>query len=242
MAKDKNGKNNADDVTIKEASSKLDISEATVRKYLKDFDLKVEQGSGNKAILLNETFQTLNEIVKLRANGLTIQEIKELKTQKPSKHILDEIEETQELVKSVDGEVKAEADDATDSEKLDLIMSESGNGDSSSVDDSDELSTDIQKQDETIDISKEEESEDRESAEGEESTEGEEQPRRRRGFNFRYVERQISNDSKRVSSIRRRLVNPNISIQEKLFFEEALERRVLMLNGWKHILKWVSKR
>ena len=175
MAKDKNGKNNTDDVTIKESSSRLDISEATVRKYLKDFDLKVGQGSGNKAIISNETFQTLNEIVKLRANGLTIQEIKELKTQKPSKHILDEIEETQELVKSVNDEVKAEADDTADSEKSDLIMSESGNGDSSSVDDSDELSTGIQRQNGTIDISKEkeEESEDRESAEGEESTEGE---------------------------------------------------------------------
>ena len=80
-----------------------------------------------------------------------------------------------------------------------------------------------------------------ETEETEEPSRPGEEPRRRRGFNYRYVERQISNDSKRVGSIRRRLKNPNISVQEKLFFEEALERRILFLNGWKHILKWIAK-
>jgi len=234
MPKDKNGKNNSSEITIKETSSKLDISESTVRKYLKDFDLQIEHGSGSKAVISNETFQTLNEIVKLRANGLTIQEIKELKTQKPSKHILDEIEETEILPKSANDEIETKSEALLDSTKLDLDVSLTG--DDSSVSDSEELSLDTDEQKEPSDTAQEEESE------MPEALEGEEQPRRRRGFNFRYVERQISNDSKRVSSIRRRLSNPNISVQEKLFFEEALERRVLMLNGWKHILRWISKR
>src|SRR3990167_4914160 len=81
------------EITIKEAANELDISESTVKKYLKDFDLP-SSGSGTKATILQETFQALQEITKLRTNGLTIQEIKELKSQEPSKTILDEIEET----------------------------------------------------------------------------------------------------------------------------------------------------
>ena len=76
--------------------------------------------------------------------------------------------------------------------------------------------------------------------EEEHGQEGQER-RRRRGFNYRYVERQIANDSKRVYSLRQRLKNSNTSVRDRLFFEEALERRILFLNGWKHILRWISK-
>lgn len=199
-------KNNESEITIKEASLKLDLSEPTVKKYLKDFDLKIEKGQGSKAIISKETFQALCEIAKLRANGLSIQEIKELKGQEPSKHILDRIEETQESQNEKIVQVKKE-------ELIEPPV---------------EIVQEIQEEKDLQEVPLEEGSED-------------EKPRRRRGFNYRYVERQIANDSKRVSVLKRRLQNPSLSIQEKLFYEEALERRILFLNGWRHILRWVSK-
>ncbi|MBI3590220.1 MAG: MerR family transcriptional regulator [Candidatus Melainabacteria bacterium] len=228
MPSQNNKKNDSSELTIKETSSKLDLSESTVKKYLKDFDLKIEKGIGSKAVISNETFQALSEIAKLRANGLSIQEIKELKSQKPSKNILDELEESAEDKKEV----------ALQSEDVSVLKEE----DKLSVDEDVPLNGEAEENGKSVDetrLEKESESDESDSYTSSDGEQGEQ--RRRRGFNYRYVERQISNDSKRVSSFRRRLQNPNISVQERLFFEEALERRILFLNGWKHILRWVSK-
>ena len=229
-----NKKDESNELTIKEVSSNLDISEATVRKYLKDFDLDIEKGSGNKAIISESTFQALSEIAKLRANGLSIQEIKELKSQKPSKNILDEIEETQSS-KADEKDEKGEVEKKS-KEELELLAGD--------------VIDEVQKREIVEEDSREEKEEKDEKETTEEvgedrpirlEEEQEEGPRRRRGFNYRYVERQISNDSKRISSFRLRLRNPNLSVQDRLFFEEALERRILFLDGWKHILRWISK-
>ena len=101
-----NKKTETNELTIKETSSKLDVSEATVRKYLKDFDLEIIKGSGAKAVISEATFQALSEIAKLRANGLSIQEIKELKSQEPSKHVLDEVDEGLKLDVEISEEVQ----------------------------------------------------------------------------------------------------------------------------------------
>ncbi len=235
MSSNGKGKNNSEgNLSLKEAASNLGISEATVKKYVKEFDLKLEKQAFGRTFISQETLQALSEIAKLRANGLSISEIKELKSQQPTSTLIDEIENPD--IAKAEKTLASEPDKA---ESLDDKDSLSENGEISS--------------EETGIISNEEKELDSDSAIGDEVSESEEgeakddaslegQPRRRRGFNYRYVERQISNDSKRISSLRRRLQNPNISIQEKLFFEEALERRILFLNGWKHILRWVSKR
>ena len=222
----KNSKEKENELTVKEASSQLDISESTVKKYLKDFDLSTEKGSGNKAIISGSTFQALSEIAKLRANGLSIQEIKELKSQKPSKNILDEMEET---VSSKQNEAEIEN---IQKEDLELVMN--GNGE---IKETTEVELEEKDKLESEELSDEKDIQEEPEEPGEQG----EGQRRRRGFNYRYVERQISSDSKRVSSLRQRLRNPNLSVQDRLFFEEALERRILFLDGWKHILRWISK-
>ena len=211
------------DITIKEAANELDISESTVKKYLKDFDLP-SSGSGNKATISQETFQALQEISKLRANGLTIQEIKELKSQEPSKTILDEIEETASTKKE---EEKTE-DKASEDIEAELES---------------DTKEELEAETDTNGVAEvsEEASEDTGSTTSIQGEQRSEQAPRRRGFNYRYVERQVSVDSKKVSSLRGRLRNPNLSVQDRLFFEEALERRILFLNGWKHILRWIAK-
>ena len=215
-----------DEISIKDTSSKLDISEATVRKYIKDFDLELKRANGTKAVISMDTFEALSEIAKLRANGLSIQEIKELKKEQPSKHILDEIEETQK-------DKKEEHEEAVTEKTLPLEENTEIEGK-----DLEEKTEETHEETGGREAQEEEEQEERSEGEGEpQEGQGE---RRRRIFNYRYVERQISNDSKRVGSLRLRLRNPNLSVQERLFFEEALERRILFLNGWKHILRWVS--
>lgn len=229
-----NGNNNKEfsEITIKEASSKLDVSEATVKKYLKDFDLKVLKGIGSKAVISGEIFQALSEIAKLRANGLSIQEIKELKAQEPSKHILDEVEET-EATKSKDTDIQEDTvpdsivdkDAASDNGKD--VIEDIPASEHDKYPDSDTGEIKYEAEEELKDLSESDQ----------ESTR-----RVRRGFNYRYVERQIANDSKRISSLRQRLRNPNLSVRDRLFFEEALERRILFLDGWKHILRWISSK
>ena len=217
-----NGKKQTEgEITIKESSSKLDISESTVKKYLRDFDLEIIKDPSNKAAVSQDTFQILSEIVKLRANGLSIQEIKELKTQKPSKHILDEVEET-EQTKTIEITENESSENISVQESVPNVPA----------------TLDEAPIDEKLAISPGTEDLQREDLQREED-QGER--RQRRGFNYRYIERQISNDSKKVSAFRNRLRNPNLPIQEKLFFEEALDRRILFLNGWKHLLRWVSK-
>ncbi len=228
-----NQKSETSEISIKDAAGKLDISDSTVKKYLKDFSLPMGKGPSSKAMISDETFQALSEIAKLRANGLSIQEIKELKSQEPSKHILDEIEETQtpkEEVKPPEGlNIDEIASLKEDSSYESVTETEVENGIPSE-------SAEMKAEEE---ISEDSDSETEEPEEGDE--ESSDTPRRRRGFNYKYVERQISNDSKRVSSMRQRLRNPNLSVQDRLYFEEALERRILFLNGWKHILRWISK-
>lgn len=226
----KNNKSEDLEVTLKEAASKLDISEPTVKKYLKDFDLRFEKRPGNKSVVSDEVFQALVEIVKLRANGLSIQEIKELKSQEPSKHILDEIEESQTPAKPE--EVKVESPEVTESN--DLIAS-------LEAPDVDEEKEDSLPGGEEVEVEASDEEVKDEDESGDDAVEGSDSPRRRRGFNYRYVERQISTDSKKVSSLRQRLRNTNLSVQDRLYLEESLERRILFLNGWKHILRWISK-
>ncbi len=219
------------DLSLKNAASKLDISEATIKKYLKDFELPVGKGPWNKALIAHETFQALLEIVKLRANGLSISEIKELKTQEPSKHVIDEVEETPILVVAEEEKPKVEETVIIPEIAEVSLLENLSASESSSLNEDGNETSETSEDSSSIDLENTEE-----SSEGD----GQDQ-KRRRGFNYRYVERQISSDSKRVSSIRIRLKNPNLSVQDRMFFEEALERRILFLNGWKHILKWIAK-
>lgn len=221
-ANNNGSKQNEDEVTIKEASQKLDISESTVKKYLKDFELPIEKGPGNKGVLSQETFKALLEISKLRTNGLSIQEIKELKTQEPTKTILDQVEEGSKTKKE-DVESTKDVNIPAD-ELLEVTTIQ------------DEL--DEEKKEEEVEV-EEDQIQEEEAYKLEQEPQG--LPRRRRLFNFRYVERQVSGDSKRVNFLRQRLKNPNLSNHDKLFYEEALERRILLLDGWKHILRWIGK-
>lgn len=241
MSNKKKNSNGTKEHTLKDASSELDISETTVRKYLKDFDLEIVK-SGNKPAVSEETFQALSEIVKLRANGLSIQEIKELKSQGPSKSALDELEEEESkpiAASSNNGSEKSEM--PVEIELGDAIKKDTDNEYAELKEESKEKEL-TQQEELDVEGKDDKSAEESETAEEGESTEGEGEQRRRRLFNYRYVERQISNDTKKIAWLRQRLKSPNVSLQDKLLFEESLERRIMFLDGWRHILRWVSSK
>lgn len=260
------------ELTIKEVSSKLNISEATVRKYIKDFALDSIKGNGNKAIVSKDTMQILAEIAKLRENGLSIQEIKDLKGNDLNNLVKENSDEDEVDVDSADDKdeelenenidsepvlngssLKAEdsEDESFSDEDLDELEDEEPENEEESENEEDADDENLVPSDENViaeenelisveDSQDENNEEDDEEPEDNEEVQDSSKPRRRMTFNYRYVERQVSNDSKRINSIRQRLKNPSISTQERLFYEEALDRRILFLNGWKHILRWIT--
>ncbi len=63
---------------------------------------------------------------------------------------------------------------------------------------------------------------------------------RRRQFSFRYIQRQIATDSKRVNYIKQKLRRSRLSTLDKLQLEESLQHRSRLLSGWVQLLRWVK--
>jgi hypothetical protein len=63
---------------------------------------------------------------------------------------------------------------------------------------------------------------------------------RRRQFSFRYIQRQIANDSKRVNYIKQKLRRGSLSTKERMVLEDSLHHRAVLLSGWIQLLRWVK--
>ncbi len=66
------------------------------------------------------------------------------------------------------------------------------------------------------------------------------QKRRRRQFSFRYIQRQIANDNKRINYIRHKLSRGKLSVLEQRHLEDSLDKRSKLLHGWMQLLRWVK--
>lgn len=90
----------------------------------------------------------------------------------------------------------------------------------------------------------EDEDEDEEQTEsGKDSTgsrDNNKQKRRRRQFSFRYIQRQIANDNKRINYIRHKLSRGKLSLLERKHLEDSLDKRSKLLHGWMQLLRWVK--
>jgi DNA-binding transcriptional MerR regulator len=78
--------------SITEASQKLSLPDNTIRKYLIYFSLKVQK-VGRKNTLPEETMASLDQIIKLKNNGWSLQQIKDFMEKSPSSS--DNAEESQ---------------------------------------------------------------------------------------------------------------------------------------------------
>jgi len=63
---------------------------------------------------------------------------------------------------------------------------------------------------------------------------------RRKAFSFRYIQREIANDTKALNFIKNKLKKGKLSHVERLNLLDSLDRRAKMLNSWIQILRWVK--
>lgn len=112
-------------------------------------------------------------------------------------------------------------DEEEDSELKALLQVEEGDEEISSLDDDDDIE---------------------EVEEIQETTDSTLSPRkiRRRQFSFKYIQRQIANDSKRVNYIKQKLNRGRISEKERMMLEDSLSKRSVLLSGWIQLLRWVK--
>ncbi len=97
-------------------------------------------------------------------------------------------------------------------------------------------------EDDSLDFDEDDDEEELGAAEEVERTEDRLSPRkiRRRQFSFRYIQRQIANDSKRIQYIQQKLKRGRLSAKEEMNLKDSLEHRSKLLSGWVHLLRWVK--
>lgn len=150
--------------------------------------------------------------------------------------VIEEVLERQQVEKPAKTHKKVEKE--KDNSVLDLTQYLDEDGDDTS-----ELKNLLNEDgDEDEDLSDLDDSEDIESSESVEQSDDKLSPRRirRRQFSFRYIQRQIANDSKRVSYLKQKLKRGKLSVKEKMLIEDSLYHRSNLLNGWIHLLRWVK--
>lgn len=64
--------------TITELSELLSLSDATIRKYEKDYDLKIPRNELGHRFYTNKELEVLNQIIKLKEQGANIHVIKKI--------------------------------------------------------------------------------------------------------------------------------------------------------------------
>ena len=78
--------------------------------------------------------------------------------------------------------------------------------------------------------------------ETEETTKDTLRPRkmRHKAFSFRYIQREIANDTKSLNFLKNKLKKGKLTHVERLNLLDSLDRRAKMLNSWIQILRWVK--
>ncbi len=274
----------SDQVSIKELASKLKVSDALLKKFIKDF--AIETIREKKLVYVsNESAEILKEIIRLRDAGKKNIEIKKLfeeaqKAQKldaksnsapeeetipkpelaiasPVESQVLEVEQesvAQEIAAAVvepqqTAEPQKEASLNISEEYYNEYLSEQVGENTLDQDVSlalhqAELGSLDEEEAETLtkDLHAFEEEPDQEEDEEErnERSEAGSNKRRRRQFSFRFIQRQIANDLKRVNYIRHKLQRGKLSTLERLHLEDSLDKRSRLLKGWTHLLRWVK--
>lgn len=283
-------------ISVKELASKLDVTDALLKKLVKDFEIPTQKVK-NRNHLDDDGVDHIKRILDLKSEGKKTKEIKELfaeqdgpkeaeeetpkakgrKSKKAEKKVTkktkaeepeEEQEEAEEEKPKAKSKARKEKPEKKPSRKSNLKSAPKGQGDPmpSNVgdidineyikdelaeEDADEMITThtteevIKELDEgELDLEDEDLEEIEEEPLVQELEEDKSQPkkRRRKSFNFRYAQRQIAFDSKRIKYIRHRLAKSNISTSERMSLEDALDRRSKLLDGWLHILRWIKTR
>ena len=144
----------------------------------------------------------------------------EVKTNVDAKDIIDEESKEIDITHYLDEDGEVNLDELIEDHDIDV--------------DIDDLDDDIEEDfedDEDIEESKVVESKD---------GRGTQKKIKRRQFSYRYIQRQIANDSKRVNYIKQKLRRGRLSTKEQMVLEDSLTHRYKLLSGWVHMLRWVK--
>lgn len=288
-----------DSISIKELASKLKVTDALLKKIIKDFGIETLR-TQKRIHLSDEAERTIREILALRASGKKNQEIKELFDASKVDHSSEKAATESNLSMVAEEQVEDIASTPEESQEKEQTESKRGfdkrekfkknrfkdrrektkpykpEAQTSKSNEQVQNPPSQQREDENaIDLASYlEESEDAETSmsmrladedssdedfedlddedfsdndefdttEAVESTDKRISPRkvRRRQFSFRYIQRQIANDSRRIHYIKQKLKRGRLSTKEKMNLEESLEQRSKLLSGWVHLLRWVK--
>lgn len=284
----------SDSVSIKELASKLKISDALIKKMIKDFEIETIRNQ-KRVQLSPEAVQTIRDILALRASGKKNVEIKQLfdeaqkgkKTTTADNQVQEpEIEQEAEQIQAkkikkikpvkpaaakpealptakeetnpeIQQEQAAEelsveglsANDilelsaARDLGDIDVLDASGYLDDEEAVSSHDQLKELLSMEgNDDEDLDDEDDNNEQSTVEEVDQNDDRLSPRkiRRRQFSFRYIQRQIANDSKRVNYIKQKLRRGSISVKERMTLEDSLQHRSLLLSGWIQLLRWVK--
>lgn len=236
-------------VSIKELASKLKVSDALLKKFIKDFDI---QSIREKKLVYvsQESADILKEIIRLRDAGKKNIEIKKLfkeaisvtaaESSAESSAEPPQITETNPIIKPAQAEptpTKPKNHEPHISEEYynEYISEQVSESPEESL-----LTTLALVDSEEAKSNLEEAPEDLEEEEEEEERDSYGNKQRRRQFSFRFIQRQIANDFKRIGYIRHKLNRGKLSHLEKMHLEDSLDKRSRLLKGWTHLLRWVK--
>ncbi len=259
-------------VSVKELASKLKVSDALLKKFIKDFNITPIQ---EKKLLYvtHESAEILKEIIRLRDAGKKNIEIKKLfeeaqKAQKQEEEQAQQQEQIEELPASTNVvEEPSHIEATTNTEatlQVEAAKPQAHNPEIAEEYYNEYLAEQISENEEVVslamqqaELGDEEEAPataqakfndnhiEEEAPEEEDDDEREEShsaggKRRRRQFSFRFIQRQIANDMKRVDYIRHKLKRGKLSTLESRSLEDSLDKRSHLLSGWTHLLRWVK--
>ncbi len=254
-------------VSIKELASKLKVSDALLKKFIKDFDIATSRDK-KLVYVTNESAEILKEIIRLRDAGKKNIEIKKLfeesqkaiaqdaasqpaaKIEETVVQVVEEAiteapiveapviqqaspEPTINISEEYFNEYLSEQVAEPETEVISLAMQQAESG---SIEEHHQSRDHGRHEQQHL----EEEAADEEGDDDEDERDSSGNKRRRRQFSFRFIQRQIANDLKRVNYIRHKLQRGKLSTIEKLHLEDSLAKRSSLLNGWTHLLRWVK--
>lgn len=271
---------NNDLMSVKELAAKLKVTDALLKKLIKDFDIETTRVL-KRIHLQDSSVKTIREILALRASGKKNKEIKELfdaaqadlvktKTEAPQLETKDEPETESKILKTrnkiknkiknkiienpindqpeqrIDTKVETKSKDETEDLDITSYLDETEDDeismamrlaeDDGNVNDNPR----VELKEENLDL--DDDDHDDEVAEVREEVEQRLSPKkaRRRQFSFRYIQRQIANDAKRIQYLQQKLKRGRLSKKEQLDLEDSLEQRSKLHSGWVHLLRWVK--
>jgi hypothetical protein len=253
-------------ITVKELAAELEITDLVLKKLLKFFELPNLKIKRN-IHLADEVVVVVRRVIALKAEGKRNKDIKQLfdDERKKEKKVLEENKKPTETDKVDDListsepsalETVTESENTLSVEEEDKPFIKKAKKEPFYIQDfieSEEIEAkfdveqeDVQAEALALDALAEEEGGDLDEVEITEETEETAKdslrPRkiRHKAFSFRYIQREIANDTKSLNFLKNKLKKGKLTHVERLNLLDSLDRRAKMLNSWIQILRWVK--